>query len=524
MEHTPKKAIAGRRALSRRAFLAGTASLMAAPAVAIGAAVRPRITDGVASGDVTADSAVIWSRCDRPGRMMVEYATTESFRDAKRAHGADALPGTDFTAQTTLSGLPPGQTVFYRVRFEDLGDLKTPSAPVTGRFRTAPQTDGNPSFVWGGDMCGAGWGINPGWGGLRMFETLSRADPDLLIHCGDRIYADGALEKTVELTDGTVWRNLVTPAKSRVAETLDDYRGNYRYNLMDAHYRRFNAQAAQLVTWDDHEVTNDWWPGGIAAENGGYADARFDVLAARGRRAFFEYTPMRRNGSDPARIYRSVPYGPLLEVFLLDGRSYRSRNGDNDLKIYGPDTTLLGAAQAAWLKRALLRSTALWKVIACDVSLATFDSQKQQSYDNWANGEDGPPLGREIELANILGFIRTQKIRNTVWLAADVHYAAAHHFHPERAEFREFDPFWEFVAGPFHTRARRPHPLDATFGPERAFASTPEDLRANYPPSAGYLYFGHGRIDGGTGALTVSLRDLAGKTLYRTTLQPAMAR
>jgi alkaline phosphatase D len=492
---------------------------MAMPVAALPA--KPRITDGVASGDVTDTGAVIWSRCDRPAHMIVEYATTAGFRDPRRVAGPVAQPATDFTAQTLLTGLPPGQTVFYRVRFEDLAGPKTLSAPVTGRLRTAPDHPADVTFAWGGDMCGAGWGINPDWGGLRMFDTLRRAAPDLLIHCGDRIYADKPLKKKVSLSDGTVWRNLLTPAKSKVAETLDEYRGNYRYNLMDVHYRRFSAEVPQLITWDDHEVINNWWPGRSLARNKRYETNEVDVLVRRARQAFFEYTPMRRNAADPGRIYRSVRYGPMMEVFLIDGRSYRSPNSRNRQAAPDSPANLLGPAQTAWLKAMLARSDALWKVIVCDVPLATYGSKRRKRYDKWANGDHGDPLGRERELADILATIKSRGIENTVWLVADVHYAAAHHFHPDRAVFTDFNPFWQFIAGPFHTRARRPHRLDRTFGPRAAFASTPEDLRGNHAPSAGYLYYGFGRIDGRTGALSVSLHDLAGTTLFRVELPAA---
>ena len=85
------------------------------------------------------------------------------------------------------------------------------------------------------------------------------AEPDLFIHCGDTIYADRPLPPEVKLDDGTMWKNVVTEAKSKVAETLDDYRGNYKYNLLDEHMRRFNADVPQAVLWDDHEVRDNWY-------------------------------------------------------------------------------------------------------------------------------------------------------------------------------------------------------------------------------------------------------------------------
>ena len=88
---------------------------------------------------------------------------------------------------------------------------------------------------------GQGWGINPELGGLRTYETMLRHEPDVFVNSGDMIYADGPLLPEVPLADGRIWKNLVTPAKSKVAETLQEFRGNYAYNLLDEHMRRFNA-------------------------------------------------------------------------------------------------------------------------------------------------------------------------------------------------------------------------------------------------------------------------------------------
>jgi len=508
------------KSLTRRHFLGSTLGLLAAPR-RVSAAAGPRILDGVASGDVTHDSAMIWSRADRAARMIVDTATTESFTDAERVVGGRAEAATGFTAQTAITGLPPGRTIFYRVMFEHPAAPGLARSPVVGRLRTAPDRPGDVSFAFGGDQCGAGWGIDSSRGGLRMFETLRRANPDILLHLGDRIYADSPLVERVPLKDGTAWRNLVTPAKSKVAETLEEYRGNYAYNFLDEHYRTFAAETAQLHIWDDHEVRNDWWPERIWDQRRGHDVTSADVLAPRGRQAFLDYTPMRRHPTDPGRLYRSVPYGPMMEVFLLDGRSYRSPNSRNRQPKASPDSAMLGKQQVAWLKDALARSTALWKVIACDVPLGIAGGKRKKRYDKWSNRDNGGPLGRELELAGILSFIKAEKIRNTLWLVADVHYAAAHHFHPERAVFTDFDPFWQFIAGPFHTRARRPHRLDLTFGPEQVFASTPKNLRGNYAPSAGFLFFGMGHIDGATGTLKVSLRNVAGETLYEVDLPAA---
>src|SRR5260370_33580958 len=88
---------------------------------------------------------------------------------------------------------------------------------------------------------------------------MRRLAPDFFVHSGDTIYADDPLAPEKKLPDGKVWKNIVTEAKSKVAETLDEYRGNYRYNLLDGNLRRFNAEEPMLAQWADHDVLNTWY-------------------------------------------------------------------------------------------------------------------------------------------------------------------------------------------------------------------------------------------------------------------------
>ena len=137
-----------------------------------------------------------------------------------------------------------------------------------------------------------------------------------------------------------------------------------------------------------------------------------------------------------------------------------------------------------------------------------------------ANG-NGPALGRELEIAHLLYFLKKKSVTNTVWFTADVHYAAAHHYDPSRARFTEFNPFWEFVAGPLHAGTFGPGQLDDTFGPEVKFASKAPGSPSNLPPSDGQQFFGQVRIDGKTQVMTVSLHNRNGKSLDTRDLVPA---
>jgi len=494
----------------------------AAPAVMPAESARPSIAEGVASGEVSASgSAVVWSRTDRPARLIVEYATTDSFRDARTVVGPAALPETGYTAKVVLTGLPPGQKVVYRARFRDLGSSRRVESYVaSGSFKTAPDGRSDVRFAWGGDVVGQGWGIDPARGGLLSFESMRRCSPDFFVHSGDTIYADGVLEAEVRLDDGTLWKNVVTEAKSKVAETLDEYRGNYRYNLLDENVRRFNAEVPQVVQWDDHEVTNNWYPGETLDDDTRYTVKSVALLAARAKRAFFESTPTRHHPDDPDRVYRTIPYGPLLEVFVLDMRSERGPNSANRQPAEGPEAAILGDAQTRWLSRRLAESRATWKVIASDMPVGLMVADGPGTFEAVANG-DGPPLGRELEIARLLRSIRENKVRNVVWVTADVHYGAAHHYDPTRARFTDFLPFWEFVAGPLHAGPFGPNPLDDTFGPEVKFRGIPVGMKPNRPPSDDLQFFGTVSIDGKTAAMTVALHNRRGDRLYSVELPPA---
>jgi len=510
----------GRRsfALTRRSLVAGgllLPMLKARQAPAVVVADRPQVTSGVQSGDVSDRRAVIWARADRPSRMIVDVATTESMADARRLVGPAALEVTDFTAKLAWRDLPPGQTIVYRVSFEDLANPGVTSEPVTGRFRTPGADD--VSFVWSGDTAGQGWGIDEGRGGMRTYDTMRRHEPDFFIHSGDTIYADGPLAPEVVLEDGSIWRNLMIAEKEKVAETLAEFHGNHRYNLMDANVRALAAEVPILPQWDDHDVVDNWYPDEMLRGDDRYTVTSANLLAAHGRQAFFDYMPIRPDAG--GRIHRQIRRGPLLDIFALDMRSHRAANGPNRQETASDETAFLGQAQVDWLKHALLRSRATWKVIAADMALGLVVRDGPDAFDNAANG-DGPALGRELEIAALLRFIRDRGIANVVWLTADVHYTAAHHYDPARARFTEFAPFWEFVSGPLNAGTFGPNTLDDTFGPRVVFQKTAPEGRLNQPPSAGLQFFGHVRIAAASGVMTVTLRDVDDNALWSIDLEP----
>jgi len=505
----------------------GSGSSPAAPNIIAAESERPKLPYGFQIGDIADARAVVWSRSDRPARMRVEFDTTESFLNPRQVLGPTATEASDFTSRIELTGLPSGEKIFLRVSYDSATDLKIGSELATGSFRTLPAPDGKRPvrFVWSGDTAGQGWGINPEFGGMKIYEAMRKRQPDFFVHSGDNIYADGPISAEVKAEGGRTWKNLVIPEVSKVAETLNEFRGRYRYNMMDENIRRFNAEVPQIWQWDDHEVTNNWSASKDLNADTRYTEKNIQTLIARGKQAFLEYAPMRW-GDQPEsqRVYRRIPYGPLLDVFVLDMRSYRGPNSANLQAIESDASAFLGAAQVKWLKDSLAQSTATWKVIAADmpIGLQVPDGKDASGTARWeaiANGNDGVPLGREIEMAGLLRDIKS--IKNVVWITADVHYCAAHYYDPALAQFTDFSPFWEFVAGPLNAGTFGPNALDATFGPQVKFQKAPPAGQANLSPFAGFQFFGEVNIDPQTKAFTIDLRDLDGVSVYTNTLPAA---
>lgn len=519
----PRVAPVGRRDFGK---IVATTALGCAPAISFGRSPAihvpgPEVSCGVASGDVVAGSAVVWSRSNRPARMRVEWATNDQFHDAKKVDGPLTRAEGDFTAKAILSGLPPGETIVYRVTFRDPDSAEVAGAPVIGRFRTPSDRPSPIRFAWGGDVAGQGWGIDPAHGGMATFDAIRKAEPQFFVHSGDHVYADNPISPGFILPDDSIWRNIQTEATSKVAETIEEFRGRYRYNFLDKPYREFASEIATLDQWDDHEVLNNWYPGEVLDGDPRYRVKDVNTLVERARRAFLDYMPIRPSNEDASRIYRVIPHGPTLDVFLLDQRSYRGKNSPNRQKVAGPETAFLGAEQVAWLNKALAQSRAKWKVIASDMPIGLVIPDADGTFEALANG-DGPALGRELEFASVLSSIKSNKVRNVVWITADVHYAAAHHYDPSRAKFTDFAPFWEFVAGPLHAGNFGPGPLDNTFGPEVRFSTAGPTVGQNRPPSEGHQYFGTVDIDRDGEALTVGLHNRTGKTVHKVAI-PAEA-
>ncbi|ENU24843.1 hypothetical protein F993_00226 [Acinetobacter proteolyticus] len=500
-----------------------------APAIILPEHARPKLPSGIQIGDVRNGNATIWAQSDRASKLRVEYDFTDRFKQPKVVSGPVVTAASDYTGRVNLTGLPNDQHIFLRVSFEDATQNNATSEIYTGSFRTMSTGTSPIRFVWGGDVVGQGWGINPDIGGMKIWETMRLRQPDFFIHSGDTIYADGPIQNTVTLQTGQslkpdelrIWKNIVTEEVSKVAESLKEFRGRYRYNFMDENLRRFAAEVPQIWQWDDHEVTNNWSATKDLSKNNAYTEKDINTLSYRGKQAFLEYSPMpwTTEAFGDQRIYRKISHGPLLDVFVLDMRSYRGGNSTNLQTSLNTDTAFLGETQVNWLVDELSNSKAVWKVIAADMPIGLNVQDNfgvaegiAKTWEAIANGNNGAPLGRELEIASLLH--RIKSVKNMIWLTADVHYCAAHYYDNTRAQFTDFSPFWEFVAGPLNAGSFGPNEMDATFGGQVIFEKTPPAGKANLSPLDGYQFFGEVNIDPQSKALKVEFFNLDGISQY----------
>ena len=386
-----------------------------------GATVEPAsFVLGVASGEVSKNSAILWTRTEH-GQVRVDLSTSPSFAPLVLSRTVNVPPNRDGTVRTKVAGLAPGTTYHYRFFDPESGQFSR-----TGTFSTAPgpTQDVDVRFAFSGDSDGT---LNPftGLPAFNSFQTLDRVrveGVDFFMYLGDTIYSD----------------SLFRPLGP--ADDLEDYRAAYRQNRTFDALRDLEAALPIYAQWDDHEVRNDFDPATVDP-----------ALLASGLRAFQEYMPV-KGYDDQLGFYRTFRWGRNLQLFVLDERSFRSPSAsaggvcDNPpgsgvpdvaptlpqpirsafaaiapalsslvppgclAAINDPARTFLGAAQKARFQDDLLSSQATFKVVFSEDPMQELFALP---YDSWA--------GYAAERGEILGFIDSNQIGGVVWLTTDVH-------------------------------------------------------------------------------------------------------
>jgi alkaline phosphatase D len=412
--------------IDRRAFLHALAGLGAAAAGFAPVAARARFAGdpfrlGVASGYPTPEGVVLWTRlvvdAHAPSGGMDplavpvrwEVARDEAMRQVVRSGTVEARPAWAHSVHVVVSGLEPSRWYWYRFT---AGDARSP----VGRTRTAPAEGSLPgSLRFAFASCQH---YEHGYYGAWRHAVAD--GPDLIAFLGDYIYE----------TSGA--QNPVRSHGAGEAYTLEDYRLRYALYRSDPDLAAAHAACPWVLTWDDHEVDNDY-----AADQPEDGMPREAFLARRAAayRAYYEHLPlppaMRPEG--PAmRIYTALDWGTLARFVILDDRQYRSpqacpragqTSGSSTVEVEAcpaledPARTLLGAAQERWLEATLARSPARWNLVAQQTPLARFDQKPGPGRRAWTDGWDGYPAARR----RLLDFLAGQRVPNPVTLAGDVH-------------------------------------------------------------------------------------------------------
>ena len=385
------------------------------------------LPQGIAVGDVTSQSALLWLRTEGPQAVQIEWASVAAWElmskmatirsPAARTAVFVTSAAHDYTLTISLDDLAPATRYRYHVLVGQVpGKLLTVAA--RGEFTTFPDAASSipVTFAWSGDL-GGGGRCRRGAAGYPIFDVMRVQQPDFFLFLGDTVYSDVMCPSPPN-----------EPGADFLATTLAEYRARHRDQRGAGALRRLFESVPVYVIWDDHEVRNNF-------------AGPFDSQMPAGRQALREYWPIRVAPDDPHRLFRTVRAGADLEVFILDTRQYRSRNADQD----GPEKTMLGKSQLQWLLSGLTESTATWKVIVTTVplSIAKGGGAGVPGNDGWAGAPGSPGFERERQV--IVDHILGGRMKNVVFLAGDVHYVQVNVYDPNDDGTPDFH---EFMAGP----------------------------------------------------------------------------
>ncbi|AGY58998.1 alkaline phosphatase D family protein [Gloeobacter kilaueensis] len=404
-------------ATSRRQLLAGAGLFVGlavtAPLVrrALAAGSGPLFSLGVASGDPLPDGVVLWTRLapeplagggmpNRPVNVQWQVAKDERMRQIVRQGTVTARPEWGHSVHVEVSGLQPARWYWYRFKVGN-------EVSAVGRTRTAPAVGTHPArlrFAFASCQ-------NYEAGYYAAYRDMAAQDLDFALHLGDYIYERGALPGRVRQHDG--------PA----ATSLEQYRNRYALYKLDADLQAAHAAFPWIVTWDDHEVQNNY--AGLIPEDS-QDPQTFRRRRAAAYQAYYEHMPLRRSAlPDGAslKLYRRFAFGDLLALQVLDTRQYRSDQPcDDGLKprcaaALAPEATMTGTDQERWLFGGLSRSHGRWNVIAQQTMMAQFnsgsDAEPIYNLDQW----DGYVAAR----SRLLAFLAEARVANPVVLSGDIH-------------------------------------------------------------------------------------------------------
>jgi len=454
------------------------------------------IPSGVASGDVTNSSAIIWSRSDRAARMHVAVETPERTFHETILVGAER----DFSGKVTLSGLSAGTRHAYTVWFTDPADRSEIPAEgaLAGTFLTAPAaTDARAvHFAWGGDLGGQNV-CRDAREGYPIFAPLKAGGYDFFIALGDMIYSDDPCDAVGKFGNAQV------PLPTRESASLADYHAHWRYNRDDASYRAFLASTSYFSLWDDHEIVNDWGPKTDMRDKPPYSSGVH--LLPIGESALFDYNPI----ADGEKLERRRRWGKNVELFFIDNRRYRDDNRVEDTA--KAPKQMLGEVQIRWLLAGLENSDATWKFVISSVPLSSPTGKGPDARDGFAS--EGGKTGFERELGSIFKRMKERDLSHTIWITTDVHFAAEFFYVP----FKDAPGFvvHEFISGPLNAGFFPVDVYDKTFNPQRGFTWAIENAKNVTSYGQAKTLFTYGDVSvTAAGELTVGWTNAEGRRLH----------
>ena len=429
--------------LTRRAVLAsgaGAAAVAGTASAARSAGVHRAFQHGVASGDPLPGAVVLWTRVTptpeaTPGSglgpavtVAWEVATDAGFRKVVRRGRAGTDAARDHTVKLDATSLQPDTAYFFRFT------LNGQQSPI-GRTRTAPAPTASPDRLRFGVVSCAN--LQAGW--FSAYRHLAaRDDLTAVIHLGDYLYEYAPGEYGYGRSNTDIRPHV--PAREMVG--LADYRQRHAQYKADADLQALHARHPFIVTWDDHEVTNDAWREG--AENHQPDEGDYATRRAAAHQAYDEWMPVRMSGTaatgDGTQLFRTLQFGALAELNMLDLRTYRDQQAATPVPspvpspTDGSERTITGRAQMDWLKQQLRREGPQWKLVGNPVMIApvTFAQLPHDLVDpvNDVTGllpRDGAPYnvdqwdGYTDDRRELFDHIRDQGLRDVVFLTGDIH-------------------------------------------------------------------------------------------------------
>lgn len=420
-----------RHVLTGLGALATTVALSGLPVHEASATPRLRggaypFTLGVASGDPTDDAVILWTRL-APDLLAVDggmplrdvtvewqVARDEGFRKVVRSGRAQATAKLAHSVHVDARGLKPNREYWYRFRYG------TEVSPV-GRTRTTPKPN------QGAGQLRMGFTSCQNWqdGYYPVLGHLAVEDLDLLVHLGDYVYEGGIP------ADGGHRRTPVPEVLQAAPEDLTRWRQQYAWYKTDPDLQAAHHAHPWMVTWDDHEVVNDY-----AGNSSQYGDGDVTALRLAAYQAWYEHQPVRMDvtrGFASPKIYRRAHWGRLAQFDLIDGRQYRDvppcgwGEAQACPEAYDPQISMLGAEQERWLYRGFEESNARWNLLGSNVMLGRLDHDGAEGDLLWHDAWDGFPAARQ----RLLGAWKQAGTRNPVTFTGDWHSTFVNDIHAD---------------------------------------------------------------------------------------------